>query len=161
MLAHWHLFARSRPRQNVWIDVSECVADVGTIDAGVERVLHRQHLRLAGMCCALETPGAGERCLDACIDRAVAAMEHIRRRHGVLLSQLAITIADASIPAAAALEQREVSAVIEDCLDAACARYRYPRPTVTLLLHTVASTPTGPSHASTLDMVRDATLELS
>ena len=161
MFAHCHLFVRSRPKQNVWIDVSECAADYGTIDVGVDRVLHRQQLRLAGMCCTLENPGSGERGLDTCIDRAVAAMEHIRRRKGLLLSQLAITVADNPLHPTPALDRLEVSDVIEECLDAACARHRYPRPTVTLLLRTGASRSADRSPVGALETVRDIALELS
>lgn len=161
MFAHWHLFARSRPKQNVWIDVSEYAADYGTIDAGVDRVLQRQQLRLAGMCCTLENPGSGECGLASCIDRAVAAMEHIRRRNGFLLSQLAITVADNPLHPAQALDRLEVSAVIEECLDAACARHRYPRPTVTLLLRTGANGIADRSPVGALETVRDMALELS
>lgn len=149
MLDRRHLFARLSPQQNVWLDVSEVSTDLEALEAAVDRVLQQPHLRLAGTSCALEARGGGARCLETCIDRAIAAMEQIRRSRGVILTQLAVSIADGTDP----------GTTIESCLDDACARHRYPRPTTTLLLHVA---PAGRYPVSALDTVRAAAaLELS
>ncbi|WP_068161286.1 hypothetical protein [Rhodococcus phenolicus] len=143
-----HLFARPLPQHNVWLDVSDLAADPDALDTAVDRVLQQPRLRLAGASCALGARDEGARCAEACIDRAIAAMAQIRRRRGVTLTQLAVAVAGGTDPGVS----------IESCLDDACARHRYPRPTTTLLFRTA---PAGRYPAGTLGAVPGAAVELS
>ena len=92
-------------------------------DAAIDAVLGDVRLRLIGL----------ESCVDATaayaevVDQLIGQMEHVRRSHGVVLDCLGLTASE-DFGAQAVLS--EVATTIDDALDDACARFRFPRPLV-------------------------------
>jgi len=64
-------------------------------------------------------------------------MEQVRRDYGLILTALiAREDQDLAIASGSGLRnQVELLAVVDDALDDACARNRYPRPSATLMTH--------------------------
>lgn len=92
-------------------------------DAAIDAALGDVGLRLIGL----------ESCVDATaayaevVDQLIGQMEHVRRSHGVVLDYLGLTAFE-DFGAQAVLS--EVATTIDDALDDACARFRFPRPLV-------------------------------
>ena len=92
-------------------------------DAAIDAALGDVRLRLIGP----------ESCVDATaayaevVDQLIGQMEHVRRSHGVVLNYLGLTASE-DFGAQAVLS--EVATTIDDALDDACARFRFPRPLV-------------------------------
>ncbi|TQC50920.1 decarboxylase [Rhodococcus sp. WS4] len=103
-----HLFVHEQSRENAVLDVIE--AGPGIEDA-VRAVMEQPQLRLVGFRC---TASSGA------IDEVIGLMEQVRRDSGVILTELVLLDADGS----------DVRDAVDEALDEACARNRYPRPTV-------------------------------
>ncbi len=85
----------------------------------LDRVLRNPDLELVG----LHRRVTGT--VDLGIHELVAAMAGVRRSHGVLLTEISLTVA--SLPSA---DDGSLAAGVNDDLDAACAAFRFPRPRV-------------------------------
>jgi len=103
-----HPFVHEQPRQNIVLDLS--ALGQGIEDA-LRAVMEQPQLRVIGFRC---TAGSGA------IDDAIGLMEQVRRDYGVILTELVLQGADG-------VDLREV---VDEALDEACARNRYPRPSV-------------------------------
>ena len=103
-----HPFVHEQPRQNIVLDLS--ALGPGIEDA-LREVMEQPQLRLVGFRCTVG-PGA--------VDEAIGLMEQVRRDYGVILTELVLQGADG-------VDLREV---VDEALDEACARNRYPRPSV-------------------------------
>ncbi|ABG94762.1 conserved hypothetical protein [Rhodococcus jostii RHA1] len=108
-----HPFVHEQPRQNIVLDLS--ALGPGIEDA-LREVMEQPQLRLIGFRCTLG-PGA--------VDEAIGLMEQVRRDYGVILTELVLHGADG-------VDLREV---VDEALDEACARNRYPRPSVVFTGH--------------------------
>lgn len=103
-------------------------------DEAVRRVLGQPRLNLVGLHCHLGSQISDVTCFEVAVDRMIAAMARIRHEHGTILTQLdlggghavAYTAGDPS------LDPATLAAAIDDALDDACARHRFPRPTIVL-----------------------------
>ncbi|MGN2640992.1 diaminopimelate decarboxylase [Nocardia takedensis] len=107
---------------------SEAAADA------VARVLRQPNLRLVGLHCHLGSQIHDPDHYGEAVRRLVAEMAVIRREHGVLLTELDLGggHAVAYRPGDAELNLTELAQVLEDALDAACARQHFPRPVLIL-----------------------------
>lgn len=106
----------------------------GHLDAAVRLVLAQPGLELVGLHCHLGSQITDCRLFAAAIDRLVGQLDQIRRDHGVILTGLDLGGGHA-VPYRAGdveLDLTDLARVVDDALDEACARNRYPRPTVTL-----------------------------
>nr|WP_271211750.1 decarboxylase [Rhodococcus wratislaviensis]GLK37932.1 hypothetical protein GCM10017611_47970 [Rhodococcus wratislaviensis] len=108
-----HPFVHEQSRQNIVLDPS--ALGPGIEDA-LRAVMEQPQLRLVGFRC---TAGSGA------IDDAIALMERVRRDYGVMLTELVLQENDR-------VDLREV---VDEALDEACARNRYPRPSVVFAGH--------------------------
>ncbi|MFD7007980.1 decarboxylase [Rhodococcus jostii] len=108
-----HPFVHEQPRQNIVLDLS--ALGPGIEDA-LREVMEQPQLRLVGFRCTVG-PGA--------VDEAIGLMEQVRRDYGVILTELVLQGADG-------VDLREV---VDEALDEACARNRYPRPSVVFTGH--------------------------
>ena len=106
-----HLFAHEQSRQDTLLDLSVLGTDGSGIEDALRAVLEQPQLRLVGIRCPA-VPGS--------IDDAIALMEQVRRDHGVILTELVLADADR-------VDLREA---VDESLDEACARNRFPRPSV-------------------------------
>jgi diaminopimelate decarboxylase len=94
------------------------------------RVLGTPHLELVGLHCHIGSQVTDPALYGEAIRRLVAAMADIRRRHGVVLTELNIG-GGHGIPYVtgdAALDPAALAAVIDDAVDTACGAERFPRP---------------------------------
>ena len=106
-----HLFAHEQTRQNTLLDLSA----LGTTGPGIEDALRavadQPQLRLVGFRCAADS---------VAIDDAIGLMEQVRRDSGVILTELVVQGED----------RADVREIVDEALDEACARNRFPRPSV-------------------------------
>jgi hypothetical protein len=108
-----HPFVHEQPRQNTVLDLS--ALGPGIEDA-LRAVMEQPQLRLVGFRCTVG-PGA--------IDDAIGLMEQVRRDYGVILTALVLQGAD----------RADLREDVDEALDEACARNRYPRPSVVFSGH--------------------------
>ncbi|MDH6292940.1 decarboxylase [Rhodococcus opacus] len=108
-----HPFVHEQPRQNIVLDPS--ALGPGVEDA-LRAVMEQPQLRLIGFRCTAD--------FDA-IDDAIGLMEQVRRDYGVILTELVLEGAD----------RADLREVVDEALDEACARNRYPRPSVVFTGH--------------------------
>jgi diaminopimelate decarboxylase len=104
----------------------------GQAALAARRVADQPMLRLVGLHCHLGSQVTDPALYGEAIHRMVALMADIRARHGVLLSELNIG-GGHGVPYVAGdpeLHLSALSAVIDDALEVACARERFPRPLI-------------------------------
>ncbi|MCV7196305.1 diaminopimelate decarboxylase [Mycobacterium angelicum] len=98
----------------------------------VKRVLAHPILDLIGLHCHIGSQVSDPALYGEAIHRMIAAMADIRRRHGVILTELNIGGGHAVpyVRGDAELHPEELARVLEDALDDACAAEQFPRPAV-------------------------------
>ncbi|MFD4469452.1 diaminopimelate decarboxylase [Rhodococcus sp. NPDC058505] len=148
------LSASSAPRQNVLVRVTPGV-DAGThravttgiddqkfgfplahdqaVDA-IRRILGQPRLNLIGLHCHLGSQIVDTECYGVALDRLIATMAQVRLDHGTILTQLNLGGGHGVSYRAGdpALDPSALAETIEDVLDDACARHRFPRPRIVL-----------------------------
>lgn len=109
------------------------IAD-GHSDAAVRLVLEQSNLELVGLHCHLGSQITDSRFFAVAIDRMIGQMEQIRRDHGVIVGNLNLGGGHGVPyrPGDPELDLAGLARVVDTTLDDACARNRFPRPTVTL-----------------------------
>jgi len=117
------LAAHTRTQQQVLIDAS--AEDLGTIASDV---LAHKELDLVGLHCRLEP---GDVLGATTLNRVVDEMAWIRRRHGVLVTQISLADLDVGQRCERWILRR-VTDAISEVIDDSCARHRFPRPAITL-----------------------------
>ncbi len=98
----------------------------------VKRIVHHPLLTLAGLHCHIGSQITDAALFGEAIRRMIATMADIRARHGVILSELNIG-GGHGVPYVSGdpeLDPAELSDVIDDALDWACAAERFPRPRI-------------------------------
>ncbi|MFC9895626.1 diaminopimelate decarboxylase [Nocardia sp. NPDC127579] len=100
----------------------------------VARILRHPRLRLNGLHCHIGSQIAQADHYGEAIRRMVAEMARIRVEHGVTLTELDLGGGHAVAYRGGdpELDLDELSAIIDDALDAACARWHFPRPRIAL-----------------------------
>lgn len=125
----------ARRPQRLLVDVTAQSAD--TL---VGEIMARQRLDLIGLHCRLGDAGreaAGER-----LQEMIAQMSLIRSKHDVILTRASIAEFHAAEVACDRSYLRVVSEDLDDAIDDACARYRYPRPALVVAMRRSALSPT-------------------
>ena len=113
--------------QEVVVDVSG-----GCCAAVIAAVLGHPRLELVGLHARLAPDATTAAYADA-VARMIAQMAHIRREHGVILTRVSLaggTVLYDSAPATSVL--RGLASNLGDAFDDSCARFRFPRPAMTL-----------------------------
>lgn len=124
----------ARRTQPLLVDVTGRPADALAAD-----VVAHPRLDLIGLHCRLggvDREPAGE-----ILREMIAQMSWIRHQHGVILTR--VSLADAAELCCDRSYLRDVSAALDDALDDACARFRYPRPAIVLPISRTALRPAG------------------
>ena len=96
------------------------------------RILHQPLLDLVGLHCHIGSQVTDPMLYGEAVHRMIAAMADIRARHGVILHELNLG-GGHGVPYVSGdpeLDLAELSDVIDDALDWACAAERFPRPRV-------------------------------
>ncbi|MFC9832930.1 decarboxylase [Rhodococcus sp. NPDC127530] len=106
-----HRFVHEQPRQNTVLDLSVLGTDGPGIEEALRAVMEQPQLRLVGFRCAADF---------VAIDGAIGLMEQVRREYGAILTELVVQDED----------RADVQGTVDEALDEACARNRYPRPSV-------------------------------
>jgi diaminopimelate decarboxylase len=122
--------------QRLLVDMTETSADVLTAD-----VMARHRLDLIGLHCRLGDAGrdaASER-----LQEMIAQMSWIRSKHDVILTRMSIAEFHAAEVGCDRSYLRVVSEALDEALDDACARYRYPRPALVVAIRRSALSPTA------------------
>ena len=98
----------------------------------VKRIVHQPLLTLAGLHCHIGSQITDPTLFGEAIRTMIATMADIRARHGVVLPELNIG-GGHGVPYVAGdseLDLAELSDLIDDALDRACAAERFPRPRI-------------------------------
>ncbi|WP_225731663.1 MULTISPECIES: diaminopimelate decarboxylase [unclassified Nocardia] len=105
-----------------------------TAAEAVERVLRQSNLRLVGFHCHLGSQIHDPDHYGEAVRRMVAEMAHVRQDHGVILTELDLGGGHAVAYRAGDAEMNlsELADIIDDALDAACARHHFPRPAIAM-----------------------------
>ncbi|RJO77597.1 diaminopimelate decarboxylase [Nocardia panacis] len=100
----------------------------------VARILRQPNLRLVGFHCHLGSQIHDPDHYGEAVRRMVAEMAHVRQDHGVILTELDLGGGHAVAYRGGDAEMNiaELADIIEDALDAACARHHFPRPVIAL-----------------------------
>ncbi len=100
----------------------------------VERILHQPLLELVGLHCHIGSQVTDPTLYGEAIHRMIATMADIRSRHGVVLHELNIG-GGHGVPYVSGdpeLNIAELADLIDDSLDWACAKERFPRPRIVI-----------------------------
>jgi hypothetical protein len=129
-------------RQNTLVHVP-IQADAETrraIGRELTEVIEQPNLTLVGLCYTHPGDAADRRAIGATIDLMVSLMEQVRREHGLILCELVVELAHR--PAG---HEADLIESVDEALDAACAVYRFPRPSVTFMTRpaALAGAPSG------------------
>ncbi|UZG55264.1 decarboxylase [Rhodococcus opacus] len=130
-------FTHSRGRQNVLLDLASTdlsAADSRSIDDALSALIRQPHLQLVGVCCSVG-PADDAALVHQRVDQVIGVMEQVRRDHGLILTELVVEEDQdlATTPMGGLPDQDALLAAIDDALDDACARNRYPRPAIILM----------------------------
>ncbi|WP_227980436.1 diaminopimelate decarboxylase [Nocardia spumae] len=108
--------------------------DGAATEDAIRDILAHPLLELAGLHCHLGSQIHDPDHYGEAVRRLVARMAEVRREHGKLLTELNLGggHAVAYRTGDAELNLCELADIIDDALDAACARNRFPRPVVTM-----------------------------
>ncbi|MFD1815514.1 diaminopimelate decarboxylase [Rhodococcus gannanensis] len=108
--------------------------DHGHAAEAAARILAQPRLNLIGLQCHLGSQITDPARYATAIDRMVGAMADVRAEHGTILSELNIGGGHgiSSTSGDACLDPAVLAEAVEDALDDACARHRFPRPRITL-----------------------------
>lgn len=117
-----------------WDDAATPGLPLDELATAVTRVLGTPTLELIGLHCHLGAQIYNPDHYGEAIRRLVAEMAQVRREHGHLLADLDLGggHAVAQRGGDAEMNLTELSAIVEDALDAACARQHFPRPKITM-----------------------------
>jgi diaminopimelate decarboxylase len=116
--------------QRVLVDVTtDCATATATATTAVSA---RRRLNLIGLHAGL-TPTADPTDYADVVEQMIGQMADIRREHDVILTRVSLAggAALSSTPARVG-ELRALAAALDDALDEACARFRFPRPALIL-----------------------------
>ncbi|MCW2685260.1 MAG: diaminopimelate decarboxylase [Mycobacterium sp.] len=115
-------------RQSVMVDVSHC-----ELDKVAEAIVPHKYLDLIGLHCQVMDSERREDDWADEVRRMIGQMALIRFAHGLLLTRLSLArgpVLDRWGDSSEDVNRR--AAAIEDALDDACARFRFPRPALVL-----------------------------
>ncbi|SBS72948.1 Orn/DAP/Arg decarboxylase 2 [uncultured Mycobacterium sp.] len=120
---------RNKHTQNVLLRMTNAVTNYS--DVAVDAVIGCRSTTLIGLLCELDG-AADEVGCPAAIGNMIAQMDHIRRRHNIVLTRLILGVGDAAPAAAGSVARRDLAEEIDESVDDACATLRFPRPTIVM-----------------------------
>ncbi|WP_445168934.1 LysA protein [Mycolicibacterium sp. Dal123E01] len=119
---------RANRTQNVLLRMTDAATTYS--DVVVDALIDCRSTTLIGLLCEIGT--ADFVGCPVAIGNMIAAMDHIRRRHNVVLTRLILGVGDASATAGSSLVRRDLAEEIGESVDDACATMRFPRPAVVM-----------------------------
>ena len=119
---------RARRTQNVLLRMTDAAHYP---DIVVDALIECRSTTLIGLLCEIGAPEDVAGCPVA-IGNVIAQMDHIRRRHNVVLTRLILGVGDAVETAGSSLVRRDFAEEIDESVDDACATLRFPRPVIVM-----------------------------
>jgi diaminopimelate decarboxylase len=113
-------------------DRRQFVFDSNDADVAVDAVMDRRSLNLIGLQCEVGTAVSDFVSYPAAIGNMIAQMDHIRRRHGIVLTRLVLAGGSVHAAAGSSVVRRDLAEEIDESVDDACATMRFPRPVVVI-----------------------------
>jgi diaminopimelate decarboxylase len=120
---------RTKHTQNVLLRMTGAATNYS--DVAVDAVIGCRSTTLIGLLCELDT-GDGFVGCPAAIGNMIAQMDHIRRRHNIVLTRLILGVGDTAPAAAGSVARRDLAEEIDESVDDACATLRFPRPAIVM-----------------------------
>lgn len=106
--------------------------DSNDADSAVDAVIGCRSLNLIGLHCEVGTAVDDFVSYPAAIGNMIGQMDHIRRRHAVLLTRLGLGGGKIVNSADESIIRRDLVEEIDESVDDACATVRFPRPVVVI-----------------------------
>lgn len=112
--------------------------------AVLESLIAQPHLKLIGLCVNVGVGDRDDIDLGWAAVRIIGLMERVHREHQIIMSELIIETGADSTPDlhSQVRDEDALSRVFDDLLDDACARNRYPRPTLIVMMDLEVQAPT-------------------
>ncbi|WP_067714801.1 diaminopimelate decarboxylase [Nocardia yamanashiensis] len=106
----------------------------GAADEAIERIARQSNLEFTGLHCHIGSQIYDTFPYGEAVRRMIGEMARIRDEFGITLTHLDLGggHAVAYRPGDAEMNLYELADIVEDALDAACARFRFPRPAISL-----------------------------
>lgn len=117
--------------QNVLVRMTD-TAPRHDCDKAVDAVISCRSTTLIGLLCEIDAPTGDFADCSAAVGDMIAKMDHIRRRHHVVLTRLVLCIGDTVAAAGGSVVRRDFAEVIDESVDDACAAMRFPRPAIVM-----------------------------
>jgi diaminopimelate decarboxylase len=108
------------------------VFDSDDADVAVDAVVSGRSLNLIGLQCEIGTAVDDFVSYPAAIGNMIAQMDHIRRRHGGVLTRLVLGGGSILAAADSSVIRRDLAEEIDASVDDACATLRFPRPVIVI-----------------------------
>ncbi|AQT81446.1 hypothetical protein B1R94_22610 [Mycolicibacterium litorale] len=128
-------------RQNVLLRMTDAPAaapdrrpfvfESGDTDNAVEEMMANRSVTLIGLQCDVGSAVDDFVSYPAAIGNMIAQMDHIRRRHGVVLTRLVLGGGSVSATESSVV-RRDLAEEIDESVDDACATLRFPRPAIVI-----------------------------
>lgn len=126
--AHVEILRRNAQQtQRVLIDMTD-----RSVDEVAAEVMSCERLDLIGLHCRLDD--ADPATTEDTVSAMVAEMAWVRRQYGVLMSRASLYNVEPAKWCCDTSELRDLAVDVEDAVEDACARYRYPHPALVLSL---------------------------
>ncbi|BBY57520.1 type III PLP-dependent enzyme domain-containing protein [Mycolicibacterium sarraceniae] len=113
-------------------DRQQFIFDSKEADGAVDAVMARRSAALIGLHCDVGTAVEDFISYPAAIGNMIAQMDHIRRRHGVVLTRLILGGGKALTDSDSSAVRRDLAEEIDRAVDDACATLRFPRPVIVM-----------------------------
>jgi diaminopimelate decarboxylase len=117
---------RAKHTQNVLLRMADAATDYSGL--AVDAVIGCRSTTLIGLLCEIHTADDFVGCPVA-IGNMIAQMDHIRRRHNIVLTRLVLGVGEA---ADSSIVRRDLAEEIDESVDDACATLRFPRPAIVM-----------------------------
>ena len=121
---------RTKHTQNVLLRMADGATNYS--DIAVDAVIDCRSTTLIGLLCEIGSAADDFVSCPTAIGDMIAQMDHIRRRHNVLLTRLVLGVGDVGAAAEGSVVRRDLAEQIGESVDDACATLRFPRPAIVM-----------------------------
>ncbi len=121
---------RAKQTQNVLLRMTDAATNYSDIAA--DAVIACRSTTLIGLLCDIGTCGDDVVGCPAAIGNMIAQMDHIRRRHNIVLTRLILGVSNTEAAAGNSIRRRDLAEEIDESVVDACATLRFPRPAIVM-----------------------------
>jgi diaminopimelate decarboxylase len=119
---------RAKHTQNVLLRMTDAATNYS--DIAVDAVIGCRSTTLIGLLCEI---GADDFVgCPAAIGNMIAQMDHIRRRHNIVLTRLILGVSNTEAAVGDSIFRRDLAEEIDESVVDACAALRFPRPAIVM-----------------------------